>query len=363
MAKSKDLFDDTTMSFGEHLEALRIHLWKSLIALVVCVIFALFIGNNVIDIVRGPIDKALAKYGQTATEDVGGLDVWKNLRAFFGSEEAKQELEQELELKKKAEQADLDAIEKSSFEIVFKLFDLGTALYQADPKSYPKPAADDGKTVALTVQSEELGKFFKRLEIVDKNQHRPVTLQVQEAFMTYLKVAILTGLVLAGPYIFYQIWLFVAAGLYPHERQYVYVYFPFSLGLFIGGALFCFFLVFPFVLDFLLGYNARLGIQPQIRLSEWVSFAMTLPLMFGISFQLPMVMLFLERISIFDARAYREKRRLSILVIAIVSMVLTPSDPASMMLMMVPLVALYELGIILCGMQLEKRPTEIHAEG
>ena len=181
--------------------------------------------------------------------------------------------------------------------------------------------------------------------------------------MTYLKVAILTGLVLAGPYIFYQLWLFVAAGLYPHERQYIYVYLPFSLGLFIGGALFCFYLVFPFVLDFLLSYNARLGIQPQIRLSEWVSFAMTLPLMFGISFQLPMVMLFLERISIFDARAYREKRRLSILVIAIVAMILTPSDPASMMLMMVPLVALYELGIILCGMQLEKRPTEIHAEG
>ena len=72
------------------------------------------------------------------------------------------------------------------------------------------------------------------------------------------------------------VWLFVAAGLYNHERRYIYIFLPLSLGLFIAGILFCFFLVFPFVLKFLLSFNSMLGVQPQIRLSEWISFAIIL---------------------------------------------------------------------------------------
>ncbi len=90
--------------------------------------------------------------------------------------------------------------------------------------------------------------------------------------------------------------MFVAAGLYPHERKYIYIYLPMSLFLFTGGAVFCFYAVFPFVLKFLLSFNAMLDVNPQIRLSEWINFAVMLPVMFGVSFQLPLVMLFLERI-------------------------------------------------------------------
>ena len=126
--------------------------------------------------------------------------------------------------------------------------------------------------------------------------------------------------------------------------------------LFFVGVVFCFYLVFPFVLKFLLGFNEILGIQPQIRLSEWISFAVTLPLLFGISFQLPLVMLFMERLSILEVSDYREKRRMSILVIAILSMFLTPADPISMLMMMFPLCALYELGILLCEFSPAKSP-------
>jgi sec-independent protein translocase protein TatC len=116
--------------------------------------------------------------------------------------------------------------------------------------------------------------------------------------------------------------------------------------------------VFPFVLQFLLGFNANIKVTPQIRLSEWISFAVMMPLMFGISFQLPLVMRFLTAISIFDVDAYRSKRRLAILVIAFLSMVLTPADPFSMLLMMFPLIFLYELGIVLCGFAASKNPFE-----
>ena len=115
--------------------------------------------------------------------------------------------------------------------------------------------------------------------------------------------------------------------------------------------MFCFKLVFPFVLHFLLGFNKLMNVQPQIRLSEWISFAIMLPLMFGLSFQLPLVMLFLERISVFDVETYQTKRRMAILVIAVVSMMMTPADPASMLLMMFPLIGLYELGIMMCRMR------------
>src|SRR5262249_55977194 len=158
-----------------------------------------------------------------------------------------------------------------------------------------------------------------------KKINEPVTLNVQEAFITYMKVAFISGFIFASPWIFYQLWLFVAAGLYPHEQKYVYTYLPMSIGLFFGGAAFCFYGVFPTVLDFLLGFNERMGITPQIRISEYISFAVMLPVVFGISFQLPLVMLFLNKVSILQVQQYREQRRMSILVIAIVSMGLAPT--------------------------------------
>ena len=152
--------------------------------------------------------------------------------------------------------------------------------------------------------------------------------------------------------------MFVAAGLYPHERRYVHIFLPMSIGLFMLGATFCFYWVLPTVLNFLLGFNKWIEVHPQIRLSEWISFAIMLPLMFGISFQLPLVMLFLQRISIFDVKSYREKRRMAILVISILSMFLTPSDPISMMMMMITLIILYELGIVMCNFATSESPFE-----
>ncbi|MCA9206398.1 MAG: twin-arginine translocase subunit TatC, partial [Planctomycetales bacterium] len=143
-------------------------------------------------------------------------------------------------------------------------------------------------------------------------------------------------------------WLFVAAGLYPHEKQYVYIYLPFSLILFLAGAATAFFFVFEPVLDFLFGFNRLMNIDPDPRISEWISFVLILPLGFGISFQLPLVMLFLNRIGIFSLQAYTEKWRIAILAIFVIAMFLTPADPISMLLMAVPLTFLYFLGIGLC---------------
>jgi sec-independent protein translocase protein TatC len=192
-----------------------------------------------------------------------------------------------------------------------------------------------------------------RLTLIPALAWKPVkvrfqVLNAQEAFMIWMKAAIVTGLVFASPYLFYQIWIFVAAGLYPHEKGYVYIYLPISIGLFAGGASLAFAFVFDPVLRFLFTFNKGMNADFDPRVGEWLSFVLILPIGFGISFQLPLVMLFLNRIGVASLDFYIQQWRIAILIICVISMVLTPADPVSMLLMAVPLCFLYLLGILMC---------------
>jgi len=109
-----------------------------------------------------------------------------------------------------------------------------------------------------------------------------------------------------------------------------------------------YFFVFRPVLSFLFSFNAGMNIDPDPRISEWLSFVLFLPIGFGIAFQLPLVMLFLNRIGIFTIQNYLQKWRIAILVIFVLAMLLTPADPISMLLMAIPLTVLYFFGVILC---------------
>ena len=351
MAKSQDLFDDTTMTFGEHLEVLRLHLWRAIVGLIFCVIVAFFFADRVVDVIRRPIDNALKTYNVKAEDDVSEMKsgAWNYLKNLFGGEGSTPPVP--------APKPEPLPDSPDTILVELDVSQLVRALHDYDPESYPQPKTDTAQSVSFVLKS----KTFEQFQHAVEEGAKPIVLTVQEAFLTYLKVAFVTGFVLASPWVFYQLWLFVAAGLYPHERNYVRIYLPFSLTLFLVGVVFCFFVVFPFVLKFLLGFATMLGVTPQIRLSEWISFALMLPVMFGLSFQLPLVMLFLERISIFDANDYRAKRRMAILVISILSMLMTPPDPMSMLMMMCPLFGLYELGILLCGFSPGKRPLEAEA--
>jgi len=122
----------------------------------------------------------------------------------------------------------------------------------------------------------------------------------------------------------------------------------------------CFFGVLPITLSFLLEFNVWLGIKPTLRLVDWMSFATILPLVFGLCFQTPLVMLFLERIGVFTVEDYRSKRKMAILIIVIAGAVLTPGqDPFSQCLLAGPMIILYELGIILVGRQKPRVPAMV----
>ena len=189
---------------------------------------------------------------------------------------------------------------------------------------------------------------LQTIEIWESAEFKPQALGVGEGFGVWLKAGLLTGLTIAGPWVFYQLWLFVAAGLYPHERKYIHVFLPISIALFVAGVLLAFFFVFQPVLGFLFSFNRSMGIAPEMRINEWLSFVMFLPLGFGIAFQLPLVMLFMNRIGLFQVEDYLSKWRVAVMIIFVVAMFLTPADPISMLLLAVPLTLLYFLGIGMC---------------
>ena len=127
----------------------------------------------------------------------------------------------------------------------------------------------------------------------------------------------LCGLVIGSPWIFYQIWAFIAAGLYPHEKKLVHVYLPVSLGLFLGGVFMCQFLVIPRAIAALLWFNEWIGLKPDLRLNEWLGFAILLPLVFGVSFQTPLVMMFLARVGIMTAESFRSHWKMAYFLLAV----------------------------------------------
>lgn len=349
---SKDLFDDTTMTFGEHLEELRVRMWRAIVGLTLVTGITMYFGDQVMAIVRKPIEDALrARGARLSAEDTKPFDATKTWNEFWDWASGKS---------KPTPEAPPETItDLKTVTVQIKPFDLLTALHEAAPERFPAPepkpalATPDSKEVPAETPDKSVSLRLTSPEIADwrraaEQDMRPIVLTVQEGFMTWLKVSFVAGLVLSSPWVFYQMWLFVAAGLYPHERKYIHIYLPMSSGLFLGGAAFCFYCVFPFVLGFLLQFSDDLKLQTQIRIADWIDFAIMLPVMFGISFQLPLVMLFLERLSIFEIKDYQEKRRIAIFVITVISMILTPAEPYSMLMMMVPMILLYEVGILIC---------------
>jgi sec-independent protein translocase protein TatC len=169
---------------------------------------------------------------------------------------------------------------------------------------------------------------------------------VAEAFFTYMKVAFIGGLMLTSPFVLYQVWAFVAPGLYRHEKRYVV---PFVLAgtlFFVLGILFAYFIAIPAGFKFLLGYATDF-IKAMPSMKEYLSFSMKFLLVFGLVFEFPVVLVVLARIGVVNARMLSRQRRYAILLIFIFAAVMTPPDFVSQILMALPLVGLYELGILL----------------
>jgi Tat protein translocase TatC len=170
-------------------------------------------------------------------------------------------------------------------------------------------------------------------------------LSYQEGFYAYIKLCLMAAVFLAYPVILYQIWKFVEAGLYKRERRYVRIFAPISFIAFITGVLFGYYFLIPFGLQFLIKILGG-GIQPIITMSQYISLVTMLTLALGIVFQLPLVMLFISRIGMLKAEDFIKWRMYAILIIFILAAVITPPDPFTQVMTALPMIILYEIGIL-----------------
>lgn len=181
-----------------------------------------------------------------------------------------------------------------------------------------------------------------------------------DKFMAHLKIAVFSGVIGAAPFWLYQIWNFVAPGLYQKEKKYAANFILSGTFLFLVGISFCYFLVLPAAFEFLFNFGGSID-KPMITITEYLEFVVQMSLMFGISFELPLILVMLGLTGIISADFLRKQRRVSWLILAVASAILTPTpDALSMFMMLIPMVFLFEIAIFLVA-RTEKKPTEVEA--
>ena len=167
-----------------------------------------------------------------------------------------------------------------------------------------------------------------------------------ETFLQIMKLCFIAGLVGTAPYVLTQMWGFVAAGLYPHERRAVRVFFPVSLVLFFLGCLCAYLVLLPIGLQFLIAFSKGLDVGSNFAVGQYLSLCIGLVFWMGVAFQLPLVMLFLQATGIVERSAFTKSWRLAVLGAFVLAMVFTADpSPVSQVLMATPLVGLYFLGV------------------
>ena len=166
-----------------------------------------------------------------------------------------------------------------------------------------------------------------------------------EAFFTYLKVAFLSGIILATPIIFYEFWMFVAPGLYNKEKRLMFPIVFLSTLFFVGGSFFGYFIVFPYGFKFFLGFASE-TIQPLPSMREYLSFASKLLLAFGVVFELPLVITFLAKLGMVSVSFLKKNRKYALLLFFVGAAILTPPDVVTQVMMALPLMVLYEISIV-----------------
>ncbi len=332
--KKDDLFD-STMSLGDHLEELRMRMIRALLGLVICAIICLAFGRSIIRFMQGPYDDATAKL-------LFNIDL--EFQADLDQGTMTEGLLQELRDNGVALSADVKVKQQGYlFSRRRWLIDDGVEDRYCAKKEIVKvkEEGDEVKEEEDEVKKEEIRLNIYKLETLQ-------VIAVAAGIISYIKIALIAGLLISSPWVFYQLWMFVAAGLYPHEKRYVNIAAPFSAILFVTGALFFLIVVAPLTLKFLVSFNERiLDVKSQFTFQHYITFVSHLMLVFGLAFQTPTAIFFLNRTGLVSIAALNKSRKFVVLAIFIVAAMATPPDVISQITLAVPLYLLFELGILL----------------
>ncbi len=328
--KSRDPLHGT-MSLGDHLEELRARLILAILGLVIGAVVSLIFGKHILRFMEYPYNHVI--------------------RTRIVNEEAPR-MEREILV---------------FVEVFFDELAKGLARdpNESDPNalSSASPALDPNEVAFFRqISANAVAAWADGMKEAAKYDDLPFELRLKtlapaEAFVAYMKIALIAGLILTCPWVFYQIWMFVAAGLYAHERHYVRTAVPFSAGLFVVGALFFLFVIAPLSLKFFLFFGDRVGVANNWTLQRYISFITVLMLVFGIAFQTPIAIFILVRTGLVGLPTLRRGRKYVLLGIVVVAAVATPPDIISQVSLAIPLYGLYEIGMVLAHIA-EKKPKE-----
>lgn len=176
-----------------------------------------------------------------------------------------------------------------------------------------------------------------------------VNLEISAQFFTHIKVSLMLGLIAAFPYLIYEIWRFVAPALYENEKTAVKKAFGFASLLFYIGVAVGYFFVFPVTLQFFQGYSISDSLTNSFSLQSYISLLTSMVLLFGLVFEFPSVLAVLSKMGLVTRNTLRKYRRHAVVAILIVSAIITPADPVSMLIAAAPLYLLYELSVFVCA--------------
>ncbi len=296
------------MTLGEHLAELRIRLIISLIAIVLgaCVFLA-----------SGSLTLRIAMYPY--------LKTWKWLASDWMAN-----------LKEKHDSKALSPADEEVYDWVY-----GTKDKKGHWKEILEGRVSDG------IMKSKGFVYPRRLA-----QLGPI-----EYIVAWMKIALIFGLILASPVVFHQAWKFVAAGLYSHEKKRVLKILPFTVGLFITGIAFSFFLMIPYALYFLTRFADQELVQQTYTIKAYISFFFTVSLAMGIVFQLPVFMVGMAKLGVMSTETMARKRKIFILTAFVLGAFLTPPDPFTQVLLAIPVIILFEAGLFLAR-RVEKRKKE-----
>jgi len=296
------------MSFGDHLDELRKRLWRSLIAIMVAVFAMMPFHDGVMRIIIEPY-RILWRQG------------FELHIADYEARAARGEMSDKLHREK------LDFCREHKGEIIAGTYPLEYAYELPAQTGYRVP-------------------------------YELVAVGGIEDIWTFLMAALVFAAVLAAPVVIWQGWAFIAAGLYAKERAIFYRYFPFLMVLLGAGSSFGYFFAVPYGLGFLIRMQVPGLVTSMLSVGNYFTFLFALTAAMGVVFQLPMVMVALQRIGLVRHRTYIKQWRVFVLAIFAIAMVLTPPDPFSMMLMAVPMLGLYCLGLVLTAIGRKHEPKD-----
>ena len=333
--EKKDDLHDSTMSLGDHLEELRMRMIRALLGLGIGCILCLVFGRSIIRFMQGPYDDATAELQ---------FNIDLKFQADLDKGTMTDGLRQELKDNGLIVSSDVNDVKVKRKGYLFS------------KKRWLINSRKD-RYCAKIEKAKNKGKY--KLNIYELKPLQVIA--VAAGFISYIKIALIAGLLLTSPWVFYQLWMFVAAGLYPHEKRYVHIAAPFSAVLFVAGALFFLIVVAPLTLKFLVSFNRRvLDVNSQFTFQHYISFVSHLMLVFGIAFQTPTAIFFLNRTGLVSIAALNKSRKFVVLTIFIVAAMATPPDVISQVTLAIPLYILFELGILLSYISSRRRKSQEH---